>query len=164
MFSGFYFSLVTLLDLLLLLVILLILHHCVDFYFSKPTLLRVLKCFSLPSSPLTRGKRKRKLIGKEVCRLLTSGSLGQFYCSLSGYQQSSPVANIKCESVVVAQLSQQKWPESAGIPREALWRVSLYWVGTSETLHGVPVQEHPFTVCWILFIPFSNSRSPLSCL
>lgn len=28
---------------------------------------------------------------------------------------------------------------------------------TSETLHGVQMQEHPFTVCWILFIPFQIS-------
>lgn len=35
--------------------------------FSKPTLVGVLKCFNLPSSPLTSGREERRLIGEGVC-------------------------------------------------------------------------------------------------
>jgi hypothetical protein len=34
----------------------------VEFYFSKPTLIRVLKYFSLPYSPLTKGRGGKWLI------------------------------------------------------------------------------------------------------
>ena len=62
--------------------------------FSKPKLIRVLKCFNLPTSPPTNGRRERRLIWKGFCR--------QFYSSLSGYLQSSPITNIKQESIVAA--------------------------------------------------------------
>lgn len=37
-------------------------------FFSQPTLFRVLKHFKLSSSPPTRGRRERRLIGKGSCR------------------------------------------------------------------------------------------------
>jgi hypothetical protein len=42
----------------------------VDLGFSKPTLIRVLKCFNLLSSPPTKGIGKWELIGNRSCRLV----------------------------------------------------------------------------------------------
>jgi hypothetical protein len=36
---------------------------CIDSDFSKPTLLRVLKFFNLPSIPPTKGRGEERLIG-----------------------------------------------------------------------------------------------------
>jgi hypothetical protein len=72
----------------------------------KPTLFSVLQNFNLPSSPMTRGKGKRRLIGKRC----ESVALGLFHPWLSGYQQSTSIANTKYYSLVT-QSRQQKQPE-----------------------------------------------------
>ena len=75
----------------------------VGLYFSKPTLLSILKCFNLPSSPSpTRDSGKEMLIGQRkmwTCLeiALGGGVGGQIQSALSGYQQFSPH-----ESAVVA--------------------------------------------------------------
>lgn len=89
--------------------------------FSKPTLIRVLKHFNLPSSPPTRGSGERRLIGKGG-DLFRSSSLGQFQSSCSGYQQPSPVASTKQESAAAVLSGKncsalQNRQESAGASR-----------------------------------------------
>ena len=92
------------------------LYH-VGLDFSKPPLIRVLKHFNLLSSPLTKGRRERWLIGTEDVVVFRSSSMGLFQCVLSEYQKSIPkhqtqisrsspvqLANTKHESVAVNQL------------------------------------------------------------
>jgi hypothetical protein len=70
----------------------------VGLYFSKPTLLSILKCFNLPSSPSqTRDSGKEMLIGQRRMWTCLEIALGGIQSALSGYQQFSPH-----ESAVVA--------------------------------------------------------------
>ena len=65
------------------------LNTYVSLYFSKPTLISVLKCFNLPSSPPpTRGHGKERLMGqRKMCTHLEIVLWGRFQSSLSGYHQ-----------------------------------------------------------------------------
>jgi hypothetical protein len=65
-----------------------------NLFFSKPTLMIVLKCFNLPlNPPPTRGSTKERIRGREV-DLFRNGSLEQILSVLSGNQQfSSQVSN-----------------------------------------------------------------------
>ena len=92
---------------------------------------------------------------------------------MSGYQQSSPIANTKHESVAVTQSSrnQKAPPQVSGsgrnTTRRSLARFSLHKVTqakTSKALQGVVMQEHPSTVCGALLIFFPNTTYPLKCL
>jgi hypothetical protein len=42
-------------------------EHAVGFDFSKPILIRVLKCFNFLFNPLTKGRGERWLIGQGRC-------------------------------------------------------------------------------------------------
>jgi hypothetical protein len=51
--------------------------------FSQPALVRVLKCFNLPSSPLTKGSEKEKLIERGLWTFLETVIWGMYQSSLS---------------------------------------------------------------------------------
>jgi hypothetical protein len=73
---------------------------------SKPTLIRVLKCFKfLPSPPLTRGSEKERLIGNRGMwthlEIVLSGD-SKLHC-----QQSSTLAKHHQESAAAVQSTRQ---------------------------------------------------------
>ena len=69
--------------------------------FSKPTLIKVLKCFNLPSSPLTKDSRDERLIGNGGVWTCLEVVLWVIP-NMNRQQQPTPIANTKQESVAVA--------------------------------------------------------------
>lgn len=99
-----------------------------------------------PSNPSTRGRGKRRLIGKRCVDLLRSSSLGSdatLHCQdiSSLVQQQDSVVQLKQQGSAESAWVSGKQPESAGIPREVLWCLSLYEATTNED------QRRPVKFC-----------------
>jgi hypothetical protein len=97
---------------------------------------------------------------------------GEFHSLLSGYQQSSPIANTKDDPTETARLlninmSQQKCPESAGTPWKSLVHFSLpseHMKQRSKVLHVSHVRPMcPLTVGFYLYF-FCTSWVLTKCL
>ena len=105
----------------------------VEFYFSKPTLIRVLKYFSLPYSPLTKGRGGKWLIEQGGMGLFRSSSWGWFQSSLSAVQSISKTPN----------MSQQQWLS----PEEILRVWQSVWVCPSSSQNTTRSKESKVNQC-----------------
>ena len=163
----------------------------VDFNFSKPILIRVLKCFNIHSSPpFTRGSRKEglRVQGRVwTCLWIVLWCKSNLSCQdisssihRKQKQQLSPLTNATHKSATAYNSTQKKLQVSANQPNSAevarscrnttrrslvhfsLWSHDKPW----PAKNGKAYQWHPATstICWIIFISFPNITWSLKCL
>ena len=78
----------------------------------------------------------------------------RFTSWLSGYQQSSSIANTKHPSLVVEWVNRSSWNTMRSslahfsLQSEVQWRPAK----SREALHGIAIQECPLAVCGVSFI------------
>lgn len=130
-------------------------------YFSKPTLIWVLKCFNFPSSLLI--KQGRKMVNRTMGNvdLFRSSLLGEIpnmstWISSSDSMQKKPQGSVELAQVFGSSKKQPEYDKKFFV---AFLSVKSQQVKNSEDQQSFARQTNaraPITVCWVILILFQT--------